>query len=241
MTAVRVLPAGESALVVEFGEAIDPTINARVLGLDRALADDPPPGVIETVPTYRSLMVHFDPLGTAPGALEATLRERAAALPERPDDATGRLWRLPVCYGGEFGMDLGFVAETHGLTERRLVELHAAAAYRVYMIGFAPGFAYLGGLAPELHTQRRTEPRLETPAGSVSIGGVQAAVTSMPVPSGWHMLGRTPVRTFDLRRERPFLLETGDLIRFEPVSPEGWHALDRRFESGEAAPEPEAA
>src|SRR3546814_3176463 len=120
------------------------------------------------------------------------------------------LWRIPVAYGGAYGMDLEHIAERHGLTPERVVDLHGAAEYRVYMIGFAPGFSYLGGLDERLHTPRRTEPRLRTPAGSVSIGGMPAAVSSVEVPSGWHMPGRTPVRTFDLRRDQPSLFAVGD-------------------------------
>ncbi len=226
----RLLLAGDAALTVEFGDAVAAEINERVLAFDAALRAAAIPGIVETVPTYRSLMVHYDPTALSAAELmaqiEALQAEPAAA-------AAGRLWRIPVAYGGPYGIDLDEVARRHGLTAERVVELHGAAEYRVYMIGFAPGFTYLGGLDARLYTPRRTEPRPRTPAGSVSIGGIQAAISSVEVPSGWHLLGRTPVRTFDLRRDPPFLLSVGDAVRFEPILHGEWSALERRAEAGE--------
>ena len=228
----RFLPAGDAAMTVELGDAISAELNERVLALDAALRAADVAGVVETVPTYRSLMIHYDPAVLSASALRARLDEL------RPDPGLQRsgvrLWRIPVAYGGPYGIDLEHVAERHGLTPQKAVELHSAAEYRVYMIGFAPGFSYLGGLDPRLYTPRRTDPRARTPAGSVSIGGIQAAVSSVEVPSGWHLLGRTPVRTFDLRREQPFLLSVGDAVRFEPIPHEEWPALDARAAAGES-------
>lgn len=227
----RFLPAGDTALVVEFGDAVDPAINARVLALDARLAASPPPGLLETVPTYRSLMVYYDPLILDPAALT----DHIGALLEGLEGAVapGRLWTLPVAYGGSYGEDLGFVAETHGLTEKEVVERHAAAEYRVYMIGFSPGFAYLGGLDPVLHTPRRTHPRPRIPAGSVSIGGIQAAVSSVAGPSGWHLLGQTPVRLFDPGRDPVFLVAVGDRVRFQRIGHAEYAALEARGAAGE--------
>jgi 5-oxoprolinase (ATP-hydrolysing) subunit B len=227
----RFLPAGDSALTVELGDAIDPEINARVLALDAAVTAAALPGIIETVPTYRSLTIHYDP-----GALSfEALTDRIRALETDPGAGvgTGRLWRVPVCYGGRFGIDLDEVAARHGLAPEDVIARHSAARYRVYMIGFAPGFAYLGGLDEGLHTPRRTDPRERTPSGSVSIGGMQAAISSVEAPSGWHLLGRTPARTFDLSRAEPFLLSVGDSVRFEPVAHDAWESLVRRAEAGE--------
>ncbi|MDH3667810.1 MAG: 5-oxoprolinase subunit PxpB [Paracoccaceae bacterium] len=237
MTGPRFLTVGDCALSVEFGDTVDPTTNARVLALDKALGTDLPEGVIELVPTYRALMIHFDPLTTSLAALRKTVEQMVVKT--GADDALGRLWRVPVGYGGDLGIDLADLAARHGLTEEQVVEIHANATYRVYMIGFAPGFCYLGGLPEALHTPRRIEPRLVTPAGTVSIGGAQAAVTSVPVPSGWHLIGRTPLKTFDPDGDPVFLFHPGDQVRFERISAGDWHTLSGRVERGEFRPTPE--
>ena len=227
----RLLWAGDAALTVEFGDAISAELNERVLAFDDALRIAAIPGIIETVPTYRSLMVHYDPVQLLAAELRARIERLELDTAHR--HAGTRLWHIPVAYGGPYGIDLDHIAARHGLTAGQVVELHSAAEYRVYMIGFAPGFTYLGGLDARLHTPRRTDPRTRTPAGSVSIGGMQAAISSVEVPSGWHLLGRTPVRTFDLQREPPFLLSVGDAVRFEPIPHSDWAALDARAAAGE--------
>lgn len=229
------LPCGDAAVTIEFGTAIDPSVSARVLALDAALNADPMPGLIETVPTYRSLMVQFDPL-----LLDfAALKERVAALAPTLEAGSrpGRRWKVPVVYGGSFGIDLEATAERHKLTPAQLIDRHAAPIYRVYMIGFMPGFAYLGGLDPSIATPRRTDPRAMTPAGTISIGGIQALIAGQAMPSGWHLLGRTPVRTFMPEREPAFLLEAGDEVVFQPVDAGRWDALDRQAEAGEPVAE----
>ena len=213
----RFLPAGDGGLVVELGNAIDERISARVVALDRRIADAAIAGVLETVPTYRSVLVMYEPLVIRAHALV----DRIADLISHEEASAGeeRSWVFPVAYGGDYGMDLDFVARAHDLTSEEVVRIHCQAEYRVYMIGFTPGFSYLGGLPPALATPRRTDPRARTPAGSVSLGGIQAAIHSIEAPSGWHMLGRTPVRLFDLARDPPFLLEVGDRVRFTPIPP----------------------
>jgi len=225
----RILPCGDAALTVEFGREIDPAVNARVLALDARMGGLA--GVVETVPTYRSLLVHYDPVAVDFHALAAALLDLAADLPDIARE--GRLWRIPVVYGGEFGLDLEDTARRHGITPEDLVQRHSAPVYRVYMSGFLPGFAYLGGLDPSIATPRRESPRARTPAGTISIGGVQALVASIEAPSGWHLLGRTPVRNFMLDRDPVFILEPGDRVVFEPVAAERWDALDRAAEAGD--------
>jgi 5-oxoprolinase (ATP-hydrolysing) subunit B len=229
----RILPCGDAALTVEFGREIDPAVNARVLALDARVSGLA--GVVETVPTYRSLLVHYDPAAVGFHALAAALLDLAADLPDIARE--GRLWRIPVVYGGEFGIDLEDIARRHGITPDDLVQRHSAPVYRVYMSGFLPGFAYLGGLDPSIATPRRESPRARTPAGTISIGGVQALVASIEAPSGWHLLGRTPVRNFMLGRDPVFILEPGDCVMFEPVAPERWEALDRAAEAGDLVAE----
>ena len=219
----RLLAAGDTALTVELGNAVDPRINARVLSLDRALAAVALPGIVETVPTYRSLQIHFDPDRLDVDALRRMIERLATALDDEPPP--GRLWTVPVAYGGEHGIDLGSVAERTGLSTEEVIARHLAGDYRVYMIGFQPGFTYLGGLDPKLHLPRRETPRLKTPAGTISIGGIQAAVASIEAPSGWHLLGRTPVRAFDPARADPFLFRAGDRIRFQRIADSDYERL----------------
>lgn len=228
----RLLDAGDGGLVVELGSAISEATNRQVIAVSDALARLALPGIVEIVPTYRSLLVLFDPLALP----RATLREAIRRLwPPRVEagDRHGH-WRVPVLYGGEHGVDLEGVARTHGLAPDEVVALHSGAEYRVYMIGFAPGFAYLGGLPEAIHTSRRTDPRLRTPPRSISIGGQQTAVSPpLEIPSGWHLLGQTPVRSYDPRRaDKPFLFAAGDAIRFVPVTPGEYSDMCAEAEAG---------
>jgi 5-oxoprolinase (ATP-hydrolysing) subunit B len=227
----RLLPSGDSAITVEFSREIDDSANQRVLALDRAMTRVPVEGVIETVPTYRSLLVHYDPARVGYDALGAKLR----ALAELPAPATrtARCWRIPVAYGGEHGVDLEDVAKTLGTTPDDIVARHVAGDYRVAMIGFTPGWSYLSGLEKSLHMSRRQNPRLLTPAGTVSIGGVQTGVQCLAGPSGWHLLGRTPVRTYQLHRDPIFLLEPGDRVMFSPIDAKTFAEQDRAAEAGQ--------
>ncbi|PWC34052.1 5-oxoprolinase subunit PxpB [Azospirillum sp. TSO35-2] len=217
--------AGDSALIVELGDGIEPALNDAVHRLDRRIADAGLPGIVETVPTYRSILVQFDPALTGADALGGALLDLAAGLGAAAAEPALR-WIVPVCFGGAHGEDLDEVARRSGLTAAEVVALHCAADYRVYMLGFSPGFAYLGGLPAVLHQPRRENPRMVTPAGSVMQGGEQAAISPIAMPSGWHLLGRTPARTFDLRREPPFLLAPGDRIRFTAISAAEYDRLE---------------
>jgi KipI family sensor histidine kinase inhibitor len=231
----RLLPSGDSAITVEFSRNIDDTANRRVLALDRAIADAPVLGVTETVPTYRSLLVHYDP-----GRIDfTTLGQNLLALAQvpAPAGAKTRRWRIPVAYGGENGIDLEDVAKTLNTTSDDIVARHVAGDYRVAMIGFTPGWSYLSGLEHSLHTSRRQNPRLLTPAGTISIGGVQTGVQCLAGPSGWHLLGRTAVRTYQLHRDPIFLLEPGDRVTFYPVDAQTFAEQDRAAEQGEIVAE----
>ena len=239
LSAPRILPSGDSAVTVEFSRNIDDGANQQVLALDRTLANEPVPGVTETVPTYRSLLVHYDPL-----LVEfETLREKLLALAKLPVPPTTktRRWRIPVVYGGEHGIDLEDVAKTLKTTPDDIVARHVRGDYRVAMIGFTPGWSYLSGLDNSLHMPRRQNPRLLTPAGTISIGGVQTGVQCLAGPSGWHLLGRTAVRTYQLHRDPIFLLEPGDNVTFSPVDAETFAEQDRAAEGGEIVAELMAA
>ncbi|MDE0305081.1 MAG: 5-oxoprolinase subunit PxpB [Albidovulum sp.] len=230
----RVLPCGDSALTIEFGNEIDARLNEQVIELDREVRRARLPGVIETVPTYRSLLVHLDPVNSAHADLILTLSRLARDV--RPQPGKGRRWRVPVVYGGNFGEDLDALAKARGISPEQAIELHSETTYRVFMVGFMPGFTYLGGLDPRLATPRRGTPRRRIPGGSVAIGGGQTAIGSIPSPSGWHLIGRTPVRSFHPDRNPIFLFEPGDAVEFEPFPAEEWERLEAQFASGDAFP-----
>jgi KipI family sensor histidine kinase inhibitor len=233
--APRIVPCSEAALVVEFGDTIDEAINGKVLALDRAIARARIAGLIEAVPTYRSLLVHYDPLTL--GFAELSARIRALTKELRVQNGVRRRWRIPVVYGGEFGVDLEDVAKARGISVDQVIRLHTSGDYYVAMLGFLPGFAYLAGLDPRLATPRRLDPRTVTPAGTISIGGVQAGVQCLEAPSGWHLLGRTPVRTYHPRRDPMFLVEPGDAVTFYAIDAREWPRLDAAAEAGEPVAE----
>jgi len=212
---LRVLSAGDTAFVVEFGNAIDRTLNAQVMALHRAITAAQLPGIVETLPTFRSLMVFYDPLAIT----RAELEPQVIALAGRQNERTqaGRLWRLPVCYEGEFAPDLAEVAQRTDRSVDQVIALHAGATYFAYVLGFMPGFAYLGGLPMELDLPRRKEPRVRVPQNSLAIAGEMTAIYPWESPGGWHLIGRTPIALFDLRREQPILWGAGDEVQFVRV------------------------
>lgn len=218
--AVRVLDAGDAALTIEFGQRIDPIAMAAVDALDRAVTDARGagrlPGLIETVPTFRSLTVCFDPLVTRRAEVLAVIEPLLDAAPsELP--ATGRSWRLPVCYGAGAENDLAAVAAAIGTTADGVIDLHCRATYRVHMLGFLPGFAFMGDVAGPLRLPRRATPRVRVPAGSVAVANELTAIYPWESPGGWHLLGRCPVPLFDAAAESPALLAVGDRVEFEPI------------------------
>ena len=212
----RIRLSGDRALLVEYGEGIDPAVNEKVRTVTAFLKQNLPAGVEAVVPAYRSLSILYDPLATHPAGLVKILRAlEADSRVGRPAEA--KIVPIPVCYGGEFGPDIGVVSEHTGLREEEIIALHSAGDYRIYMIGFTPGFCYLGGLEPRLRTPRRKTPRMNLPAGSVGIAESQTGMYPVESPGGWQIIGRTPLRLFAPLRESPFLYEAGDRIRFVPV------------------------
>lgn len=238
MEAPRYLPAGETALVVEYGQTADPAFHDRVLALDAALAAHPIAGVRETVPTYRSLMVHFDPRRLSTAALIEALSDVAQA--EKAERAPKR-WRLPACYDPPHAEDLEEAARALDLPPNEIADLHAGARYRVVMYGFAPGFVFLSGLPNKLRISRRETPRGAAPPGALAIANGQALIASIAMPTGWYVLGRTPARTFDPGRDPMFPIGVGDEVTFERIDAATFAALERKAEAGETILEAEEA
>ncbi len=233
----RFVPVGDQALLIEFGEVIDDRLNARVQALAAAVADID--GVQDIIPTYRSLTLQFDPLVIELTDLCRACGDRLNHL--ALSSAPSRCWRVPVCYGGSCGEDLSSLAAEHQLSAEQAIALHCGAVYRVFMVGFMPGFAYLGGLPAALHTPRRSAPRAITPASSINIGGQQTAISSVAGPSGWHLIGRTPWRSFSPARQPAFLFQAGDAIIFEPISLEAFRRLEPICANPRWLPEAEKA
>ncbi|MBO4290099.1 MAG: 5-oxoprolinase subunit PxpB [Lachnospiraceae bacterium] len=233
MSEIRFLPAGDTAVVAEFGNEISESINRRVHAFAEALNAAPIPGIRELVPTYRSLMIHYDPRVIR---YQPLLDALSALSAENDASAGGGISRevlvIPVLYGGEAGPDISNVAEKNGLTEEEVIALHSAPDYRIYMLGFTPGFTYLGGMDPRLETPRLTTPREKIPAGSVGIAGMQTGVYPIDSPGGWQLIGRTPVRFYDPDRAEPILPRAGLYIRFRPVSKEDYLLIQKAAEAG---------
>ncbi|WP_142778704.1 5-oxoprolinase subunit PxpB [Agrobacterium sp. T29] len=227
----RILACGDSALSVELADTIDEAVSERIIALAANLTATPVEGIEELVPTYRSLMVIYDPSVIRGHALDRELHRRLMVL--TVNSVPARRFDVPVVYGGSVGLDLQELADMKEMTPAALIELHASAEYRVYMIGFAPGFAYLGGLPEQLHTPRLATPRQRIEASAIGIGGKQASINSVPGPSGWRFIGRTPLRLFDPHRPQPFLLQAGDRVRFRPVSEDEAAELDRAVAAGQ--------
>lgn len=229
-TAPRILLAGDKAIVVEFSDRIDDAVNASVVSLAGSYHTACPVGVTEVVPTYRSLLICYEPEMISAADIVKELSTRLA-LPSAEISA-GRLWDFPVVYGGVAGVDLPELAASKGMSETAVIALHSSVEYRVHMIGFAPGYAYLGGLQYPLHTPRRSAPRQKVEAGVIAIGGRQTSISSVSMPSGWQLIGRTPVSTFDLNRQMPFLLKAGDRVRFHSVTQEEADDIGQRLADG---------
>lgn len=213
----KFLPVGDKALLVEFGDAIDPVVNRKVYALDQAIAMIRPRGMLECVPTYRSLLVYFDPLKTSYEQLVFDVRDVEAKLQELETSLMERVVEIPVFYGGEYGPDLEYVAEIHELSIDEVVRFHSEREYIVYMIGFVAGFPYLGIVADEITTPRLKTPRLRVPAGSVGIAEKQTGIYPCEAPGGWQIIGRTHLELFNPEWNPPVLINPGDKVRFKPV------------------------
>ena len=212
----KIKTAGDSSVLIEFGKEINPEINRKIAATVQMIRDQHIEGIMDMIPTYCSLLINYDPrvmlYDELVERLKGLLKIEVSGSAQRK-----RIYEIPVCYGGKYGPDLALIAEHAGLSEEEVVRIHSSSDYLIYMLGFLPGFTYLGGLDERIHTPRLPTPRVRIEAGSVGIGGAQTGIYPLDSPGGWNLMGMTPVKTYDPNREKPILVEAGDYIRFVPV------------------------
>ncbi|WP_161626814.1 5-oxoprolinase subunit PxpB [Desulfospira joergensenii] len=222
--------AGDRGFIIELGQGIDPKVNIRVRAMARFLEKESPEGVREIIPTYRSILVNHDPVKIRPEQLRALVK---GFDPGRSpvDEGSRKIVEIPVCYGGDLGPDMENVRFSSGLSEDEVIRLHTGTEYLIYMVGFTPGFPFLGGLDKKLATPRLKTPRMSVPRGSVGIANNQTGIYPIASPGGWQIIGRTPLRLFAPERKNPFLYRAGDWIKFVPVSRQAFDHLEKAEEN----------
>ena len=228
----RILPTGDRALAVEFGNEIDEHINARLMGFIRKLSDERIRGIEEFVPSFRSVLIHYNP-GVLSYDRIRSIIEKTLSEPISESTHKKRIVEVPVCYDEKFGPDIAFVAEHAGISIDEVIRIHTSTPYLVYMLGFQPGFPYLGGLDERIHTPRLESPRIRLEAGSVGIGGGQTGLYPMESPGGWRIIGVTPVRCYNPEKDKPIPYMAGDHIRFKSISKEEFDDLREKDLRGE--------
>jgi KipI family sensor histidine kinase inhibitor len=228
---IRLSPSGDLALVASFGNEISEVLNTKVRSLMLALEKVGVEGIVEMTPTYCSLMIHYNPIQISYSALCAKVLDVVKALDdiELPPP---KVIEIPTLYGGDSGPDLDYVASHNGLTPEEVVQIHASGTYRIYMLGFTPGFPYLGGMDERIATPRLETPRTKISGGSVGIAGAQTGIYPIDSPGGWQIIGRTPLALYDPQREEPILLQAGESIRFVPIDQETYDRLWQETREG---------
>ena len=222
-----VYPCGDCAVTMQIGDEIGEKINREVVGVLESLRKAAIPGVLELVPTYTSVCIHYDPLVLSYDDLLKVIGRLENGSAEKMENVAARIVEIPVCYGGEYGPDLAFVAEHNGLTAEEVVKRHSEGVYLVYMLGFLPGFAYMGGMDETIACPRLTSPRTKIPAGSVGIAGAQTGIYPLSSPGGWQLIGRTPLKMFAIDGEKTtFALSAGDRVRFVPITEEAYREME---------------
>ena len=231
MQNVKILTAGDSSILIQFGNAIDPDINARIAATVAIIKEQHIEGVVDIIPAFCSLLINYDPRVISYDRMRERM-EKILSMEIAADARKKRVYEIPVCYGGTYGPDLATIAEHAGLSEQEVIDIHSSTDYLIYMLGFLPGFTYLGGLDERIHTPRLANPRIRIPAGSVGIGGSQTGIYPMDSPGGWQLMGMTPVKTYDPEREVPILVEAGEYIRFVPVDEAEYERISREVAQG---------
>lgn len=231
MGEMRFMPAGDRAMVVEFGNEINERINDQVHALEARLTESQTVGIVELVPTFRSLMVYYDPYRTSFGELEQTIRAFGNIL-GNSGRTKKKILKIPCCYGARFGLDLKDMEEYTGLGRDEIIRIHSSVDYKIYMMGFLPGFVYLGGLDKRIEMPRLKTPRLKILPGAVGIGGSQTGVYPVASPGGWRLMGGTPVDFYDPDREEPILCRAGEYIRFVPITIDDYYEIRHMIVKG---------
>lgn len=228
----RICPVGDSALLVEFGRQIDEAANERVQALAAALGLPAPNWLVDTIPAFASLLICYDALAVDYEGAAAYVAKLAAGAVAVGEAKKRRIWELPVCYEPEFGPDMPDMEQICGLSRQEIIAIHSGRDYKIFMLGFLPGFAYLGGLDPRIAAPRLASPRQSIEAGSVGIGGEQTGIYPYVSPGGWRLLGKTPLTLYDPRRTEPIFYQAGDYIRFCPIDREEYEQLRQRVDAG---------
>lgn len=232
MPDIRILTAGDSALLIEFGKDINPETNRKITALVQLMREQHIEGIVDVIPAFCSLLINYDPRVLSYEELKERM-EHLLKMETKTEATRKRIFEIPVCYGGEYGPDIENIAEHAGLSVEEVIKIHSSKDYLIYMLGFLPGFTYLGGLDERIHTPRLASPRLKIRAGSVGIGGSQTGIYPLDSPGGWQLMGMTPVRTYDSERQTPILVEAGDYIRFIPIDEEEFLRIQELVEKGE--------
>ncbi len=231
MGEVRYLISGDSAVCVEFGNEINPEINKKIRAFKIAVEKSDIPGIVETVPTYRSLLVHYRPEVISFGEITEEFDKLMGSLSGIPIPPPTVI-EIPVLYGGEMGPDIENVAEHNHKTVDEVIKIHTSEEYLIYMIGFIAGFPYLGGMSKEIATPRLKSPRVKIEGGSVGIAGEQTGIYPVASPGGWQLIGRTPLKLYDADREKPILLEAGQYIKFCSVTEAEYKNIEKEVADG---------
>ena len=229
---IKLLTAGDSSILLQFGNTIDPAINRKIAATVQLMREQHINGVTDVIPAFCSLLINYDPRVISyeqiRGRMEALVKIDVTA-----GDTRKRVFEIPVCYGGVYGPDIQNIADHAGMSVEEVIQIHTSRDYLIYMLGFLPGFTYLGGLDERIHTPRLANPRIRIPAGSVGIGGSQTGIYPMDSPGGWQLMGMTPVKTYDPDREVPILVEAGDYIRFVAIDEDEFHRIKELVDKNE--------
>ena len=231
MKKAKILTAGDSALLIEFEQKIAPEINAQITAFVHLLKEQHIEGVTDLIPAFASLLINYDPRVIGYKDLKARIEE-LLKIEVSEEASEARVFEIPVCYGGEYGPDIANIAENAGLSEQEVIDIHCSKDYLIYMLGFTPGFPYLGGMDESIATPRLETPRVKIEAGSVGIAGSQTGIYSLDSPGGWRLIGKTPVKLFDIKREKPTLLESGQYLKFVPIGKDEYIKIKELCEKG---------
>lgn len=232
MQNINILTAGDSSILIEFGKEISPEINRKIKATVQLMKEQHIEGVVDVIPAFCSLLINYDPRVISYDEIRKRM-QNLVKVDAKSGEEKKKIYEIPVCYGGEYGPDIENIAANAGLSVEEVIKIHSSRDYLIYMLGFLPGFCYLGGLDERIHTPRLANPRIKINAGSVGIGGSQTGIYPLDSPGGWQLMGMTPVKTYDPDRDVPILVEAGDYIRFVPIDEDEYKRIKELVDRGE--------